>query len=114
MQRCLEETPAHSESFRHSTAHIPCVGISEQSPSWVRLMHCAPGKDEHALCSLQGRVQVPHAVAAYEKSLIESALHDTKGDRTRAAELLGLSRSSLYRKAEQLSIVLPQEKKVSP
>jgi len=42
---------------------------------------------------------------AYEKSHIEAMLHETSGDRTRAAELLGLSRSSLYRKMEQLGIL---------
>ncbi|MGE0822155.1 MAG: sigma-54-dependent transcriptional regulator [Candidatus Binatia bacterium] len=46
------------------------------------------------------------AVAAYEKSLIEDALCEAEGDRTRAAALLGLSRSSLYRKVEQLGVVL--------
>ncbi|MBI3799755.1 MAG: sigma-54-dependent Fis family transcriptional regulator [Deltaproteobacteria bacterium] len=44
------------------------------------------------------------AVSAYEKSHIENVLRETAGDRTRAAELLGLSRSSLYRKMEQLGI----------
>jgi two-component system response regulator PilR (NtrC family) len=47
------------------------------------------------------------AVRAYEKSHIENVLRETGGDRTRAAELLGLSRSSLYRKMEQLGV--PQE-----
>jgi DNA-binding NtrC family response regulator len=50
--------------------------------------------------------RLKEAVRAYEKSHIESMLHETGGDRTRAAELLGLSRSSLYRKMEQVGIPL--------
>jgi DNA-binding NtrC family response regulator len=50
--------------------------------------------------------RLKEAVHAYEKSHIESVLQETKGDRTRAAELLGLSRSSLYRKMEQVGIPL--------
>jgi len=49
--------------------------------------------------------RLKEAVQAYEKSHIEAVLHETGGDRTRAAELLGLSRSSLYRKMEQLGIL---------
>jgi len=44
------------------------------------------------------------AVQSYEKSHIENVLKETAGDKTRAAELLGLSRSSLYRKMESLGI----------
>jgi DNA-binding NtrC family response regulator len=44
------------------------------------------------------------AMRAYEKSHIENVLKETDGDRTRTAELLGMSRSSLYRKIESLGI----------
>lgn len=44
------------------------------------------------------------ALLAYEKSYIETALKETDCDRTQVAKLLGLSRSSLYRKMEQLGI----------
>jgi len=44
------------------------------------------------------------ALRAYEKSHIENVLKETDGDRTRTAELLGMSRSSLYRKIESLGI----------
>ena len=49
------------------------------------------------------------AVQAYERSHIENVLRETDGDRTQAAAVLGLSRSSLYRKMELLGI-LPEEK----
>src|SRR5262245_4623558 len=49
--------------------------------------------------------RLKEAVQAYEKNHIEAVLQETGGDRTRAAELLGLSRSSLYRKMEQLGIL---------
>jgi DNA-binding NtrC family response regulator len=45
-----------------------------------------------------------NAVQSYEKSHIENVLKETAGDKTRAAELLGVSRSSLYRKMESLGI----------
>ena len=44
------------------------------------------------------------AVQSYEKSHIENVLKETAGDKTRAAALLGVSRSSLYRKMESLGI----------
>ncbi len=44
------------------------------------------------------------AVRAYEKNHIENVLKKTQGDKKRAAELLGLSLSSLYRKMEELGI----------
>ena len=44
------------------------------------------------------------AVELYEKSHIERTLGKTVGDKIRAAELLGLSLSTLYRKIEKLAI----------
>jgi transcriptional regulator with PAS, ATPase and Fis domain len=44
------------------------------------------------------------AVDLYEKSHIERTLGKTAGDKIRAAELLGLSLSTLYRKIEKLAI----------
>ncbi len=44
------------------------------------------------------------AVQSYEKSHIENVLKESAGDKTRAAQLLGVSRSSLYRKLESLDI----------
>ena len=45
------------------------------------------------------------AIELYEKTHIERTLSKTAGDKTRAAELLGLSLSTLYRKIEKLEIV---------
>lgn len=44
------------------------------------------------------------AVRAYERSHIENVLRKMDGDKKRAAELLGLSLSSLYRKLEELDV----------
>jgi DNA-binding NtrC family response regulator len=44
------------------------------------------------------------AVELYEKAHIERTLGKTAGDKIRAAELLGLSLSTLYRKLEKLGI----------
>ena len=44
------------------------------------------------------------AVQAYEKSHIETVLKKTNGDKKSAAELLGLSLSSLYRKLDEFGI----------
>jgi DNA-binding NtrC family response regulator len=44
-------------------------------------------------------------VELYEKAHMERTLGKTGGDESRAAELLGLSLSTLYRKLEKLGIV---------
>lgn len=46
------------------------------------------------------------AVQSYERSHIETVLKKMEGDKKRAAELLGLSLSSLYRKMDELHIPL--------
>jgi hypothetical protein len=45
-----------------------------------------------------------NAVELYEKSPIERTLGKTEGDKIRAADILGLSLSTLYRKIEKLEI----------
>jgi DNA-binding NtrC family response regulator len=44
------------------------------------------------------------AIELYEKAHIERTLGKTAGDKIRAAELLGLSLSTLYRKIEKLGV----------
>ena len=44
------------------------------------------------------------AIDLYEKSHIERTLNKAAGDKMRAAELMGLSLSTLYRKLEKLGI----------
>lgn len=43
---------------------------------------------------------LPEELASYEKHLIEEALHVTGNNRTQAAKLLGISRSTLYEKCK--------------
>lgn len=51
-----------------------------------------------------GGYELKSALQGYEKSHIDYVLREAGQDRGRAAKLLGISRSSLYRKMEQLGI----------
>lgn len=44
---------------------------------------------------------LPLSMAQAERHAIEQMLEHTKGDKTRAAKLLGIGRKTLYRKLEQ-------------
>jgi DNA-binding NtrC family response regulator len=54
--------------------------------------------------SLTPKIILPRPSSFYEKSYIERTLGKVGGDKMRAAELMGLSLSTLYRKIEKLSI----------
>ena len=67
------------------------------------------GEAEHVRPPPVGH-NLKEALKAYEKSHIEHVLREAHGDRTQAAELLGLSRSSLYRKMESLGVRVEEMK----
>jgi len=71
---------------------------------WVTTEHLPDGElEDHANSHAIGH-NLREAQKAYERVHIENVLRETEGDRTRTAQLLGLSRSSLYRKMEKLGI----------
>ncbi len=71
---------------------------------WVTAEHLPSGQlEERAQPPSMGH-NLREAQKAYEKVHIENVLRETENDRTRTAQLLGLSRSSLYRKMEKLGI----------
>ena len=61
-----------------------------------------PSEDNHYV-SIHHNLRA--AIDSYERTHIENVLRDVAGDRMRAAKLLGVSRSSLYRKLEKLGIL---------
>jgi two-component system response regulator PilR (NtrC family) len=64
--------------------------------------HAEKWEDSHS--TYAGPHDLTDALRAYEKMHIENVLKETDGNRAVAAKLLGLSRSSLYRKLESLGI----------
>lgn len=70
---------------------------------WVTAEHLPyEGQSENGDSSMRHNLRETMNIC--ERTLIENVLRDVAGDRTRAAELLGVSRSSLYRKFEKLGI----------
>lgn len=63
-----------------------------------------PGRQAEGDGGLDFTDNLSKAVEMYEKSHIERTLNKTGGDKIQAAELLGLSLSTLYRKIERLGI----------
>ncbi len=58
--------------------------------------------------------ELKSVLQGYEKSHIEHVLREAGQDRVRTAKLLGISRSSLYRKMEQLGIALDRASPPEP
>ena len=79
--------------------HVPAAGAG-----LIVANHSGVLPYDGLMINVAVRHDLRRAVRAYEKSHIENVLKETEGDRTRTAEMLGMSRSSLYRKIEQLGI----------
>jgi transcriptional regulator with PAS, ATPase and Fis domain len=71
---------------------------------WITPADLPRWEAEDAAAPLSTSDNLKEAVQAYERSHIETVLKKTNGDKKRAAELLGLSLSSLYRKMDELRI----------
>ena len=66
--------------------------------------------EENSHSAYAGPHDLTDALRAYEKMHIENVLKETDGNRAVAAKMLGLSRSSLYRKLDSLGIYRNDER----
>ncbi|MFP4624941.1 MAG: sigma-54-dependent transcriptional regulator [Gemmatimonadota bacterium] len=104
--RELENALEHALALTSGTA----IGIAELPPRIAGARRPAAGDDATVGTADAGgtRPTLPEAVAraqvALEARLIREALRDTGGNRTLAAELLGVSRKTLFNKMSQLEI----------
>jgi len=75
---------------------------------WITVDDLPHVENNHNVDKNENFYSGPHdlkgALKAYEKMHIENVLKETEGNRGEAAKLLGLSRSSLYRKLDSLGI----------
>ena len=71
---------------------------------WIAPADLPGHKHEVAESDVNTEDNLAKAVELYEKSHIERTLNKAGGDKIHAAELLGLSLSTLYRKIEKLEI----------
>jgi transcriptional regulator PpsR len=111
----LFPTTIHGEQGLDTEVEISAVGDADSNPRHVAVLfrdtsrRLAPSRDDHRLgltldtlarevgkTSL--RELVRGKIGVVERLCIEAALDQTRGNRTAAAELLGLSRQSLYAK----------------
>jgi len=80
------------------------------SGEWITsndIPHTEMWSDDHS--TYAGPHDLTDALRAYEKMHIENVLKETDGNRAVAARMMGLSRSSLYRKLESLGICRNEE-----
>ncbi len=71
---------------------------------WISVADLPRGEASSAPPRAPTGENLKEAVRAYERSHIENVLNRMDGDKKAAAELLGLSLSSLYRKLEELDV----------
>jgi transcriptional regulator PpsR len=119
----LFSTTIHSELGSDTDVEISAVGNADRNPTRIgvlirdvgRRLAPAPAVSHQRLGAVLGsltdqvgrstlRALVRETVGVVERHYIEAALELTGGNRTAAAELLGLSRQSLYSKLDRYDI----------
>ncbi len=81
--------PAQAPSVRAQASDAPAQASTLASPGWLER-------------------NLPLSLDAYEKAALERALVETWGDASEAARLLGIGRSTFYRKAGKHGINLAE------
>jgi transcriptional regulator PpsR len=117
----LFSTAIHGELSNETQVEIAAVGSSDDDPQYVALLIRDVGRrlrgqtdDKRLLSSLAGvtdkigktslRTLVDETTGIVERHHIKAALEMTNGNRTAAAEILGLSRQSLYAKLNRYGL----------
>lgn len=111
-------TTVHGELGSDTEVEISAVGICDDNPPYIGLLIrdvsrrlAQPVEGERLSATLRSLTEqigktslqqlVRHTVGLVEQHYIEAALELTNGNRTATAELLGLSRQSLYAKLDR-------------
>lgn len=111
-------TTIHGELGSDTEVEISAAGSSDENPRFIGLIIrdvsrrlAQPGEDDRLGATLRSLAEqigksslqqlVRHTVGLVEQHYIEAALELTNGNRTATAELLGLSRQSLYAKLDR-------------
>ena len=120
LENCLRRMVAKSYGDSLSPSHIPatvCAEMTEQTPQLLKMATALQGADGQ-FTNLPQQPQAPVSFRADSQSLPEvplvslqkleflailRALRETGGDRARAADLLEIGRTTLYRKLHEMS-----------
>ena len=88
------------------------AGKDPIAPEHVMIMNAQPAKGslEQRLISFLGEVPLPEI----EKRLIELALGEAKGNKSKAAEMLGITRRTLYGRLEKFGLGVRDNQKENP
>jgi transcriptional regulator PpsR len=114
-------TTLHGELGMDTEVEISAAGASDMSPKFIGVLIRDVGRRLNPLSAEQGpgTIQLPAAeeigrstlrklvkqtVQVVERHYVEAALQMTGGNRTAAAELLGLSRQNLYAKLDRYNL----------
>jgi DNA-binding NtrC family response regulator len=102
------EWPGNVRQLEHVVQRAIVDSGSLSDPRVVRTLLDGPDKG-HREEPAEPRIGEDMTLKELEKRHIEAVLKRCQGNRTRAAEILGIERKSLYRKAERLGIALDPE-----
>ncbi len=88
-----------------TTAHQRANGFRlELSDFSAAITHAPPPASRSVAPGEPETIDLDRALEAYERQIIERALKAAKGNKTQAAQMLGISRPRLHRRIEQLGV----------
>ena len=103
MHAALRDSATARERWTMTLASAPMSYYSAQSARKLGLLPWAPPESPDTFVEFpDDGLNMPSYLAAIEKDLIQRALDRTRGNRNRAADLLGIKRTTLVEKLRRL------------
>jgi transcriptional regulator of acetoin/glycerol metabolism len=97
------------ENGRDTSRDIRVQSIIQLNGNATSVMSAAPHEIARLVGSMPLKAITAHAAIAIEKDCIVTALDRTRGNRAAAAQLLGISRQTLYAKLRQFDLLTSKD-----